>query len=117
MANEKVGTDADVLHKMLKKLMQTLYPDASDKPGKRVIIKLDGGPVRLNEHMLADLRLLEFFYFQAYKIQQMLHRRRIKTTASSSRSYEALCCNYSQKILQNSVHYKKKKGNKLVYNV
>ena len=71
MVNEKGGTDAEALHKMLKKLTKTLWPDVSDTPGKRVIIKIDGGPGRLNVEMLADLRLLGVYLFPG--IQNTTH--------------------------------------------
>ena len=63
LSNEKGGTDADVLHRMLKKLLTTLYPDAADVPEKRFVLKVDGGPGRLQEAILADLRLFGCYLF------------------------------------------------------
>ena len=63
MVNEKGGTDAEVLHKMLLKLTRLIYPDCQDIKGKRVIYKIDGGPGRLNTNMLAVLRLMGVYLF------------------------------------------------------
>jgi hypothetical protein len=45
------------LEKYLKNSILPLYPDIQDFPGKRVVLKVDSGPGRLNIQMLADLRL------------------------------------------------------------
>lgn len=45
------------LNKYMKKAILPLYPDIADVPGKRVIMKVDSGPGRLNLEMLADLRV------------------------------------------------------------
>jgi len=34
-----------------------LYPDIADVPGKRVLMKVNSGPERMNTEMLAELRL------------------------------------------------------------
>ena len=40
-----------------------LYPDSDDVPGKRVMIKVDSGPCRLNARLVARLRLLGFYLY------------------------------------------------------
>jgi len=45
------------LDKYIKKAILPLYPDVADVPRKRVLLKLDSGPGRMNLDMLADLRL------------------------------------------------------------
>jgi hypothetical protein len=59
--NEKAGMDAVELNKYMKKAILPLYPDIADVEGKRVIIKVDSGPGRLNVEMLAELRLLGLY--------------------------------------------------------
>jgi hypothetical protein len=55
--NEKAGMNSDELKKYLTNSILPLYPDVEDKPGKRVILKLDSGPGRMNVSMLASLRV------------------------------------------------------------
>ena len=59
--NKKGGMDAEELHKYLVQAIIPLYPDAADLPGKRVIIKIDSGPGRMNEAMLVELRVKGFY--------------------------------------------------------
>jgi hypothetical protein len=55
--NERAGMNAVELDKYMKNAILPLYPDIQDVPGKRVLLKVDSGPGRLNIEMLADLRL------------------------------------------------------------
>jgi hypothetical protein len=55
--NERAGMNAVELNKYMKNSILPLYPDIEDKPGKRVLMKVDSGPGRLNVEMLADLRI------------------------------------------------------------
>jgi hypothetical protein len=41
--------------KYLLDLVSRLYPDRADEPGRRVLVKIDSGPGRHNEEMLALL--------------------------------------------------------------
>jgi hypothetical protein len=50
--NEKGGMDDDEF--------VPLYPNAKNKPGQRVIIKVDSGPGRTNLKLLAMLRMFGF---------------------------------------------------------
>ena len=59
MANEKGGTDTQVLHTIFKKVMHILYPDIVDTAEKWLIIKIDGWPGRLNK----DIRLMGAYLF------------------------------------------------------
>jgi hypothetical protein len=56
--NKKGGTDGPVLQQLLLHYVKTLYPNASDTPGKRWLFRIDGGPGRLDMPMLAELRSL-----------------------------------------------------------
>ena len=56
--NERGGMNSVELAKYMKSAVLPLYPDMEDKPGKRIIMKLDSGPGRMNVEMLAELRLL-----------------------------------------------------------
>ena len=53
--NEKGGMDDDEF--------VPLYPNAKNKPGQRVIIKVDSGPGRTNLKLLAKLRMLGFILY------------------------------------------------------
>jgi len=55
--NEKGGMDDDEFSQYIINLMMRLYPDAADIPGKRVIVKIDSGPGRCNNTLLARLRI------------------------------------------------------------
>lgn len=61
--NEKGGMDEIEFGKYVKNSIIPLYPDACDLPGKRVLIKVDSGPGRLNTELLAELRLLGFYLY------------------------------------------------------
>ena len=61
--NEKGGMDEIEFEKYVKNSIIPLYPDACDLPGKRVLIKVDSGPGRLNTELLAELRLLGFYLY------------------------------------------------------
>ena len=56
--NEKAGMNSVELDKYMKNSIVPLYPDLEDVPGKRIIVKCDSGPGRMNIEMLADLRML-----------------------------------------------------------
>ena len=55
--NEKAGMNATELDKYIENSILPLYPDIEDTPLKRVIMKADSGPGRMNVDMLARLRL------------------------------------------------------------
>ena len=55
--NEKGGMNSYELDKYIRKAILPLYPDVADVPGKRVLLKVDSGPGRMNVEMLASLRL------------------------------------------------------------
>ena len=48
--------DSEAFRDYLEKNILHLYPDVSDEPGKRVCIKCDGGPGRLDWFALLSLR-------------------------------------------------------------
>ena len=53
--NGKGGMDEEEFAKYIECNIMRLYPDAADIPGRRVIVKLDSGPGRLNVKLLAKL--------------------------------------------------------------
>ena len=59
--NEKAGMNAVELDKYIQNSILPLYPDIEDTERKRVIMKVDSGPGRMNEEMLAHLRLKGFY--------------------------------------------------------
>ena len=61
--NEKGGMDEKEFRLYCLNSIVPLYPDAEDLPGKRVMIKVDSGPGRLNKDLLAELRLLGFYLY------------------------------------------------------
>jgi hypothetical protein len=63
--NEKGGMDATEFSKYLLGLVSRLYPDRADEPGRRVIVKLDSGPGRHNDEMLALLRTEGIYIFMS----------------------------------------------------
>jgi hypothetical protein len=61
--NEKGGMDDEEFEKYLLNLIMLLYPIAKDRPGKRVILKVDSGPGRTNLSLFTKLRLLGFVLY------------------------------------------------------
>lgn len=61
--NEKGGMNAEALFDYFKNNLLRLYPDAQDVPLKRVVIKIDSGPGRMNESMLAFMRTRGYYLF------------------------------------------------------
>jgi hypothetical protein len=59
--NEKAGMNAVELNKYITNSIVPLYPDIEDRPLKRVIMKVDSGPGRMNLEMLANLRLMGLY--------------------------------------------------------
>ena len=59
--NTKDGMDAVEFSMYLQTSVMTLYPDAQDTPGKRVLIIVDIGPGRLDLDMLATPRARGFY--------------------------------------------------------
>ena len=55
--NEKAGMNAVELDKYFTGSILPLYPDVEDKAGKRVLVKVDSGPGRMNVEMLAKLQV------------------------------------------------------------
>ena len=61
--NAKGGMDAVEFRKYIRLNIMPLYPDVEDKPGKRVMVKVDSGPGRLDGELLAEMRHLGFYMF------------------------------------------------------
>ena len=51
--NAKGGMDNEQFKEYFKTNIAPLYPDADDKAGKRVMVKVDSGPGRLEIHFLS----------------------------------------------------------------
>ncbi len=61
--NEKGGMDeSEFMHYFFNSLVP-LYPDAADVPGKRVMVKVDSGPGRLNPTLLSRARNIGFYIY------------------------------------------------------
>jgi hypothetical protein len=63
MANEKGGMNSEIFRKYILKLVGDLYPDAANVDEKHVIIKIDGGPGRLDFCVATELRLHGIYLF------------------------------------------------------
>ena len=61
--DEKGGMDEEEFEQYLLNSICPLYPDARDVDGYRVLIKVDSGPGRLNEELLAKLRANGFILY------------------------------------------------------
>ena len=61
--NEKGGMDESEFEKYILGSIVPLFPDASDVPGRRVMLKVDSGPGRTNRDLLATLRHLGFYMY------------------------------------------------------
>jgi hypothetical protein len=61
--NECGGMDTEEFAKYIRNAIMPLYPIASPKKGKWVLIKCDSGPGRLNMDLLADMRSSGFILF------------------------------------------------------
>ncbi len=61
--NKKRGMDEEEFAKYLLNSIVPLSPNAKDKHGHRVLLKVDSGPVRMNMKLLAKLRLLGFVLY------------------------------------------------------
>ena len=59
-ANEKGGMDSEEFEKYVMNSIVPLYPHARNQLGKRVMLKVDSGPRRMNLNLLARLRHLGF---------------------------------------------------------
>jgi hypothetical protein len=59
--NEKAGMNSVELDKYINNSIVPLYPDIADTAGKRVIMKVDSGPGRMNLEMLARLKLIGLY--------------------------------------------------------
>ena len=55
--------DSETFKSFLEANVMKLYPDAKDEPGKRVVIKCDGGPGRLDPETLLLLRDKGFYLY------------------------------------------------------
>ena len=96
--NERGGMDADGFKKIMTTMLTTLYPDMADIPGKRVLVKIDGGPGRLDADMLIGLRAAGVYLYptvpnatavmqetdRSYGVFVSLLRRALKTITAEA---------------------------------
>ena len=61
--NSSGGMDDTEFAKYIENSIMPLFPDAEDQYGKRVLIKCDGGPGRMNKNLLAKLRMRGFILY------------------------------------------------------
>jgi hypothetical protein len=59
--NEKAGMNEEELEKFIYTNIVRLFPDVQDATRKRVILKVDSGPGRMNVKMLARLRCMGIY--------------------------------------------------------
>jgi hypothetical protein len=62
-SNEKGGMDNDEFEKYIMNSIVPLYPHARNRPGHRVMLKVDSGLGRMNLDLLAKLRRLGFILY------------------------------------------------------
>ena len=55
--NEKVRVNSVELQKCIDNVILLLFPDIAEVPGKRVILKLDRGPGRMNVEIFASSKV------------------------------------------------------------
>ena len=61
--NKKGGIDDDKFVKFMLNSIVPLYPNAKDKPGRCIIIKMDSDPWRTNLKLLSKLRMRGFILY------------------------------------------------------
>ena len=61
--NAKGGMDNEQFKEYFRTNIAPLYPDAEDKVGKRVVVKVDSGPGRLEIDFLAEARTSGFIIY------------------------------------------------------
>ena len=61
--NKKGGMNEEEFAKYLFNSIVPLFSHAKDKPGHRVLLKVDSGPGRINLNLLAKLRLFGFVLY------------------------------------------------------
>ena len=78
--NMKAGMDVEKFCKYVEDCIVPLYPDAADKPGKRVLLIVDSGPGRTQVEMLARLRTKDIYVLnRECQILLISHSQPIKT--------------------------------------
>ena len=65
---EKGGVTSDIFCEWMTKVVQLLYPNVEDKPGKRVVLKLDCGPGWSDENFLLLARACGIYFFLAFQM-------------------------------------------------
>eukprot|EP00804_Cyclotella_cryptica_P021850 CCRYP_000824-RA/>CCRYP_000824-RA protein AED:0.27 eAED:0.34 QI:0/0/0/1/0/0/5/0/237 len=76
--NEKGGMDDIEFQEYFLNSIVPLFPDSNNVKGKRVMVKVDKGPGRLQEDFSAEART-DLLCNLEYQTQQQLHKRQIKT--------------------------------------
>ena len=82
-ANPKAGMDNIELNKYLFSTIVPFYPDAENKAVKRVVVIVDSGPGRVNETILAKLRICGFYLIPGVPNTTHVTQQLITTMACS----------------------------------
>jgi hypothetical protein len=61
--NEKGGMNDEEFFKYIMTSIRRLYPDMSDKPGKRVLLKMDSGPGRNYRKLILRARFIGLYIY------------------------------------------------------
>ena len=104
-ANPKAGMDNIEFNKYLFSTIVPLYPDAEDKAGKRVAVVVDSGPGRVNETMLAKLRIRGFYLIPG--VPNTTH-----VTQATDRNYGMFKTVYRNNLVKLTDYIASKKSNK-----
>ena len=98
--NPKGGTDSRVLAQVLWQYIDWLYPDAEDMKGKRVLIKIDGGPGWLDISTLAELWSHSIYLFPG--VQNTTHIT--QETDQNYGEFKSKLWQYAQVLLNDLIH-------------
>ncbi len=89
--NAKRGMDNEQFKEYFKTNIAPLYPDAEDEHGKRIMVKVDSGPGRLEIDFLAEAQTLGFIIYPSVP-------NTIAVTQESDQSYGPFKSKFVQNI-------------------
>ena len=81
--NAKGGMDDDEFFEYLQNLIMPLYPDSAPMNGKKVVLKCDSGPGRLNETCSQCCSIMASFFSLAFRTRQQSLERQTRTMVRS----------------------------------
>jgi hypothetical protein len=97
--NSKGGTDSRVLRQVICFYVERLYPDASDRAGKRVLVKIDGGPGQLDIQLIAHLRARGIYLFNS--VQNTTHVS--QETDQNYGLFKSILRKYTQQLINEEI--------------